>query len=645
MGLIVPRPGKRVGGDTYLHKAAVDGAEPVLAERVAHARALAPDEQWNVAKVGAQAVSLLLYENFDEVAFPALLHSARIDLKAGAVVRIDYRGRDNPPILHRKEMMLLGSDPRRPAFAALTRVAEEAGLFVQPHRIGNRRAWLERVAEAGLEIRGPRLMPRVAEHVGIERHRTAIARRELSQPMQLLVGNGIVSEGRTVFDYGCGQGDDVAALAGNGFEAFGWDPHHAPNGLRREADVVNLGFVLNVIEDRHERAETLRAAWSFARRALAVSAMTFGKVNLAGQRPYLDGHLTSRGTFQKYYGQQELRDYLIAVLGEEPLALGPGVFSVFRDKDLEQEVLLRKRSRRFAHSTMRPPARERATAIRPGVAERCGEELDALRIAMLGRGRPLANEEFPLGLRLALHSKGVSTARATAMCLSDLFDQGEMAAASFARSEDMLVHLALTLFPGAPKYTTLSKSIQLDVRAFFGGHAKALERARGLLFSAGDANILARATEDALALESVAARGSGSLRLRAEALPDLPPVLRVLVGCAGVLCGGEADADYIDIKPGLKRVSFLSCRDPAARLPLITERTKVDLARLRSRTDRPDGLVVYLKSRFMPLTNPAREAQEQFDRELLKSEVVSKEGRGPHLKELREAQKKLKRQS
>jgi hypothetical protein len=45
------------------------------------------------------------------------------------------------------------------------------------------------------------------------------------------------------------HGDDVAALVGAGFEAFGWDPHYAQNGGRASADVVNLGFVLNVIED------------------------------------------------------------------------------------------------------------------------------------------------------------------------------------------------------------------------------------------------------------------------------------------------------------------------------------------------------------------------------------------------------------
>jgi SAM-dependent methyltransferase len=59
--------------------------------------------------------------------------------------------------------------------------------------------------------------------------------------MQLMMRWGIIRQEFSVLDYGCGQGDDVALLQANGYEAFGWDPHHAPDGPRRSADVVNLG--------------------------------------------------------------------------------------------------------------------------------------------------------------------------------------------------------------------------------------------------------------------------------------------------------------------------------------------------------------------------------------------------------------------
>ena len=46
-----------------------------------------------------------------------------------------------------------------------------------------------------------------------------------------------------------------------------------PQGQKRPADVVNLGYVINVIEDPVERAETLRNAWALCRRVMVVSAL------------------------------------------------------------------------------------------------------------------------------------------------------------------------------------------------------------------------------------------------------------------------------------------------------------------------------------------------------------------------------------
>ncbi|HEX3982780.1 MAG TPA: DNA phosphorothioation-associated putative methyltransferase, partial [Acidisoma sp.] len=268
--------------------------------------------------------------------------------------------------------MLQLDDPRRPAFAALTRLAEEHNLFAEPHRIGTRKAWLERVEAAGLIIQGAKLLRRETTPVDVVRHRTAIIRRDLSQPVQMLVSHRIVTESTTVLDYGCGQGDDVAALAANGFQAFGWDPHYAPDGPRCAADIVNLGFVLNVIEDRHERAETLLAAYSFARRALSVAVMPLGKYTFNGLRPYGDGYVTARGTFQKYFAQQELRDFIAKALDEAPVAFAPGIFVVFRDKELEQEILLKRQARDIVRPVgLRPPERDRrAVPARPELTER-----------------------------------------------------------------------------------------------------------------------------------------------------------------------------------------------------------------------------------------------------------------------------------
>lgn len=83
----------------------------------------------------------------------------------------------------------------------------------------------------------------------------------MSRPVQLALSDGILRAERTFFDYGCGKGGDVDRLSRGGFKASGWDPAHAPSEPIVSADVVNLGYVVNVVEDRHDRASTLRQAW------------------------------------------------------------------------------------------------------------------------------------------------------------------------------------------------------------------------------------------------------------------------------------------------------------------------------------------------------------------------------------------------
>lgn len=67
---------------------------------------------------------------------------------------------------------------------------------------------------------------------------------------------------------------------------------------------------------------------------------------------------------------------------------------MFRDKDLEQEVLFRRRSRAFAAADLpRPPRRERVVTARPGLRERLGPVLDALRETAISLGRLPEPEE------------------------------------------------------------------------------------------------------------------------------------------------------------------------------------------------------------------------------------------------------------
>jgi DNA phosphorothioation-associated putative methyltransferase len=122
--------------------------------------------------------------------------------------------------------------------------------------------------------------------VKVERHLTAIDRDKLSAPMQALARHNYLAGNYSVFDYGCGKGDDVRELEAHGLDVSFWDPVYHSDGTKRRADIVNLGYVINVIEDRKERDQVLRDAFKFAEKILAVSAMLAGDATIGQFAPY-----------------------------------------------------------------------------------------------------------------------------------------------------------------------------------------------------------------------------------------------------------------------------------------------------------------------------------------------------------------------
>ena len=94
--------------------------------------------------------------------------------------------------------------------------------------------------------------------------RIAIRRTALSRPVALALADGLIHEERTFFDYGCRRGDDLLRLHKVGIAVSGWDPAFFPDEERSPADVVNLGYVINVIEERADRVVVLAAAWELA---------------------------------------------------------------------------------------------------------------------------------------------------------------------------------------------------------------------------------------------------------------------------------------------------------------------------------------------------------------------------------------------
>lgn len=178
----------------------------------------------------------------------------------------------------------------------------------------------------------------VAPPASIPRHRTAIRRSGHSRPVSLAQARGLIGGETSFFDYGCGCGEDVMLLKTAGISAKGWDPHYSPAPIE-QADCVNLGYVLNVIENPQEREKTLRSAFSLAVKVLVVSVRV--DQSLSGGTEFSDGLVTNSGSFQKIYTQSEFREYVQTILGRKPYMAGLGVAYVFKDESAESAHLAR----------------------------------------------------------------------------------------------------------------------------------------------------------------------------------------------------------------------------------------------------------------------------------------------------------------
>ena len=134
----------------------------------------------------------------------------------------------------------------------------------------------------------PSLNGHVREMTAAGAHKTAIQRWALSRPDCRLPSTMACSRRQTTFfDYGCGRGGDLKRLHKMGVPCGRLGPRlSSPMKNATPADVVNLGYVVNVIEDLEERTVALCAAWELAQKLLIVcSATRMGGTNRRWRLP------------------------------------------------------------------------------------------------------------------------------------------------------------------------------------------------------------------------------------------------------------------------------------------------------------------------------------------------------------------------
>jgi DNA phosphorothioation-associated putative methyltransferase len=658
--------GKRVVDDLYVHLAALDYLEDLEQRRRIEAalqHLSAPTQNIpSVAKLNLRTgrLSLLAYRDFDEDPFPKL--AASWIFSSGATSAPSYRSYAdslNPPILHRKELLVPPTYPARERWVQLTSTAETLGLFDDTTTIGFKLNWERLIASKGYRLAGDDFLPignetySDTEVLGpfdgqVQRHLTALTRSSLSAPVQLLFRHGLLPPGSTVFDYGCGRGGDVTGLAANGLTAHGWDPHFAPDQPIFEADVVNLGFVVNVIEDPAERVDAMHKAFKLARRVMSIGVMLYGS-DPAG-RPFRDGFITSRNTFQKYFTQAEFKDYVEQVLHQEAYMAGPGVAFVFSDKDSEQRFHAgRFRSRGVAARLLatRTPRvrvvrvpRERVVKPpkppKPSHAEfefmKAQPLLDPLWATTLDLGRLPEPDEVA---NLQEIESQIGSLGKAARLLGRHYDQTLLAAAATTRADDLRLYLAAQQFARRPAYRQLEPRLQRDIKAFFGDYRTAQASGLRLLLDAADPAQLLEACQRASTAGLGWLEDEHSLQLHVSMVDRLPALLRAYVACGLILWDATSEVQLVKIHVGSGKLTLMEFDDfDTSPIPLLRRRIKVNVRKLDydlfeyGTREHPKPLL-YRKSRYLHEDYPGYAEQLAFDEALEATDILGDSDFGP----------------
>ena len=586
------RVGKQLPDAVYVHKSAIESMPDAISNltlKIANVLKIS-SEQWNIIKFYKRdyKLTLLSYPEFDEDSYPALQTSFTIDLQKLSVRTASYEGSDNPPILHRKETFVESSYPLHAHFKSLTIEGETIGLYENIRSIGFKKNWLRLIAQKGHHLNQEgRLVASVdqptnliiSEEMGnkkIDRHKTAIDRNQLSQPMQVLARHNYLNGEWSVLDYGCGKGDDLRELEAHGIDVSGWDPVHNEEGLLVKSDIVNLGFVLNVIEEREERDQTLRRAWEYADKLMVVSVMVAGESTINQFQHYKDGVITSRNTFQRYYSQGEFRYYVESTLNENAIAAGQGIFLVFKDK-LEEQTFLSDRQhikRDWRQKTQRELTVRQPT-IKKDLVEKHHELFTDFWNICLELGRIPANSEFEFSDQIrriiGSHNKAYKA-------LLGQYSEALMREAEAKRRQDLQVYFALGLFEKRKAHTHIPDGLKRDIKAFYTSYNEALENANAALFSVGDPATIQEACELAFAnLKCGEMKDGHSFTFHKDFLGDLPSTLRIYIGCATQLYGDLENIQLIKAHIRSGKVSLMAYDDWNKKIPCMTERIKIKM--------------------------------------------------------------------
>jgi hypothetical protein len=445
--------------------------------------------------------------------------------------------------------------------------------------------------------------------------------------------------------------------------------------------VVNLGYVINVIEDPIERTEALREAWRLTRSVLIVSARLTWDPDAHSGIPYRDGRLKRNRTFQKFYTPEELKTWIETTLGVSAVTAAPGICYIFRNDNAAQALLARhtRNHRQYRqgiaellyhqangllapieayvakHRHLPAPSQlpnpratidsfgsirgafsviRRATGpskwtdIRIGIQtrseQRFTEHLDELQPLIdfiTHRGRLPRSGELR---NEAMVNELFGSVRTAFSVIRRVTGPSQWAELENRARENFLVYASLAAFSGRPTFGQLPQDLRYDAKDLFGSYKAACRGADELLYSISDINKLDIACSQA----PFGKLTSEALYVHVAAVHRLPPVLRVYIGAAATLTGNVNDATILKLHRQKPQVSFLIYPTfdhdphPALRGSLVA---RLPVLRVKykdfSSSDNPP--ILHRKETFVPDDYPGRNKFERLTRQEERAQLLN----------------------
>jgi DNA phosphorothioation-associated putative methyltransferase len=544
--------GKHLPTALYVHISALPALDRALQDYEHYARQASQQIQGaTLLKFNTEQpkLSYLFYPDFDTDPHPALYASIQVNLETLTANYRDYSTSENPPILHRKETFVNLDYPLYEQFFQLTRIEERLGLLDKSGFIGTRREWLQKLHRRGVDIRGHEVIQKKDNLVltpdnltpRIDRHKAAMVRKHLSRPVRAAIEAELFTSETTFFDYGCGYGGDIERIAKQGYQSSGWDPYYRPDEALISADIVNLGYIINVIENLAERREALIKAWEITRKVLIVSAQVLIRDKIDGQLAYEDGIITRRNTFQKYYEQEELKTYIDQVLAVDSIPVALGIYFVFRD-ETEAE--------KFRASRFRSRATTPRITLKVRKFEDYAEMLAPLMAFVTERGRLPVKGELTEETEILEEFR---TYRRAFKLILQATDEEEWEAIAEKRRQDLKVYLALTHFTKRLPARELTRQAKEDYKALFGSYKHTCLLADMMLLTVGDLENISDICQESF----VGKKHKNSFLIHISALEKLDPLLRLYEGCASRTIGRLESVTVIKFHLNVPKISYL----------------------------------------------------------------------------------------